>query len=197
MLMWLMSPRRRAAALLGATLLWAPCLLAFVDGPLPGMTGGFGEPSCQACHWAPVVDAPGTRLRVSGFPESYTPGARYRVTVSLEEPDLPRGGFQLAVRFAGGEAAGGQAGALTALDEKAWIVAAGEPPVEYAQHSAAGTRARAGLLTWELAWTAPGAAHPVLLHVAANAANDDASPLGDRVYLRSYGSVPSRPSPDG
>jgi hypothetical protein len=43
----------------------------------------------------------------------------------------------------------------------------------------------------ELRWTAPEEARwPVAAHVAANAANDDDSPLGDFVYTTAAGSRP-------
>lgn len=177
-------PRPRRALALLLALGWAPALLAYVDGPLPAHTGGFGEPTCHACHFDQPLAPPGARLSVAGFPPSYTPGERYLLTLRLDAPGLRRGGFELAVRAAEGEGAGAQAGALSALDERVRILAAGRPAVEYAQHTLAGTRPAAGRLSWRVAWTAPARPAPaVVLHVAANAANDDASPLGDRIVL--------------
>jgi hypothetical protein len=56
--------------------------------------------------------------------------------------------------------------------------------VQYAQHTALGTLAAArGTITWRLEWIAPSDADaPVTIHVAANASNDDESPLGDYIY---------------
>jgi hypothetical protein len=192
-----MAARRAGRSLaLAAVLAGAPLLLSFADGPLPQMTGGFGEPSCHSCHFDRSLDPPGARLAVAGFPPSYTAGRRYRFTVRLEtrEPDPGgRGGFELAVRYAEGEAAGAQAGRLAAGDERVRVIEAGEPAVEYAQHTLEGSRLRDGQLAWAVEWTAPDRpALPVLLHVAANAADGDDSPLGDRVYLVSLPSAPAR-----
>jgi len=189
-----MESRRSGRSLaLVAAMAGAPLLLAFADGPLPALTGGFGEPSCHSCHFDRPLAPPGARLTVAGFPQSYTPGRRYLISVEVETLAPSRGGFQLAVRYASGARAGAQAGGLAVAGEGVQLVAAGEPAVEYAQHTLAGASPRAGRLAWKVAWTAPEApAHPVLLHVAANAANGDESPLGDRVYLASLASTPER-----
>jgi hypothetical protein len=57
--------------------------------------------------------------------------------------------------------------------------------LQFAQHTTAGTIAQPpGALRWALEWTAPQAAPaPVQFNVAANASNDDASPLGDFIYV--------------
>jgi hypothetical protein len=191
-----MAARRAGRSLaLAAALAGAPLLLSYADGPLPQMTGGFGEPSCHSCHFDRPLDPPGARLAVAGFPPSYTPGRRYRFSVRLETREShlgERGGFELAVRYAEGESAGAQAGRLAAGDERVRVIEAGEPRVQYAQHTLAGATPREGGLAWAVEWTAPDQpAHPVLLHVAANAADGDDSPLGDRVYLVSLQSAPA------
>ena len=56
-------------------LLAAPLsLTAFREGPLPNMTGGFGEPSCHQCHLDNPIDAPGGRVTIAGVPPVYAPG---------------------------------------------------------------------------------------------------------------------------
>jgi hypothetical protein len=189
-----MGPGRRSRAALvavAAALAWAPLVAAFIEGPFPATTGGFGEPSCQQCHFDNPLNAPGARLGVSGFPRSYTPGRRYAIAVRLERPGLARGGFQLAVRYADGGPAGLQAGRLAAPDNRVKVIEAGDPAVQYAEHTPAGTAATSGSLGWRVTWTAPaGAGGPVVLHVAANAANDDQSALGDFIYLQTLRSQP-------
>lgn len=58
--------------------------------------------------------------------------------------------------------------------------------VHYAQHTVSGTSVDfrdLPIARWEVGWRAPPEAlGPVVLHAAANAANDDRSELGDRVY---------------
>lgn len=192
--------RRRTpsvAAAVGAGLaLLASVGGAYLDGAPPGHTGGFGEPDCGACHvTGPADDARGSVALTA--PDVFAPGAEYAVEVRLRHPDLARGGFQLSVRFAAGPEAGRQAGGLAVADERAEVVTAGD--VEYARHTAVGTDAdAASWMIWRLRWTAPAkASGAVLFHVAANAANDDDSELGDRIYLASARAEPAEGAPPG
>ncbi len=167
---------------------------SFVEGPFPAVTGGFGEPSCHQCHFDNPMSEPAGRLTVSGVPRTYAPGARYALKIALRRPGLSRGGFQIAARFASGPLAGAQAGSLAPADDRVQVVRdPARPAIAYAQHTVGGTRApRAGELEWTVRWVAPERARdPIVLHVAANAANDDASPLGDFIYVGEARSVPA------
>ena len=169
---------------------------AYADQPLPEHTGGFGEPTCHACHFAEPLNAPGGSLALEGVPPAYTPGATYRLTVRLRKPDMRRGGFQLAGRFADGSAAGQQAGTLRPVDaERVAITPAGSTAVQYAHHTLDGTAlAHPDAAEWTLEWTPPDTARgPVVFHAAANAANDDASAFGDFVYTQQAQSRPAQP----
>lgn len=183
------TARRAVAPSLIATALLAALLAARVysDGPPPAHTGGFGEPSCDRCHFdGPIDTAPGS-LSVAG-PATYQPGERYELTVGLRRPDLTRGGFQLAARYAAGSAAGGQAGSLRANDARVNVVTTeNATAIQYAQHSALGTRAdESGALAWTVVWDAPTDPRgPVIFHAAANASNHDDSEFGDHIYLDS------------
>jgi hypothetical protein len=160
-------------------------LLAYTDAPMPGRTGGFGGPTCHACHTGHPLNAPGGELTIGGLPDRYTPGETYRVTVTLKRAALDRGGFSLASRFASGALARAQAGDWQALDPRVTFHADVQTAVRYAQQTASGSRAAAvGTLTWELDWKAPQDAAPVQFNIAANASNNDASPLGDYIYTR-------------
>ena len=67
--------------------------------------------------------------------------------------------------------------------------------LQFAQHTTAGTMAqpRRRALRWALEWTAPQAAPaPVQFNVAGNASNNDASPLGDFIYVAEIASVAQR-----
>jgi len=65
------------------------------------------------------------------------------------------------------------------------VVADGDRAIFYAEHTAEGTApASPGTARWVVEWTAPAAADVVRFHVAANAANGDASEFGDFIYLR-------------
>jgi hypothetical protein len=163
----------------------APMLLAYVEGPLPGRTGGFGEPTCRACHFDNRLDDPPGTLRLSGVPRSYTPNTAYTITITLARPDLRRGGFELSSRFASGPKAGRQAGTLRPLDRRVQLVSSTDGALQYAQHSQPGTvTTTPGRIQWSVGWIAPARAEgPVVFHAAGNATNDDASALGDYIYL--------------
>jgi hypothetical protein len=184
----------------------AVCALAAVTAPRPGHpyvdrppaahTGGFGEPTCEACHRGEAVDSPGGSLALV-VPATFRPGAEHVLEVRLVRPGMGRAGFELSARFADGERAGRQAGELSpgaAQDGTVRVMAVGA--VSYATHTAAGAeRVEGGEARWRLRWRAPVGDEPpgpVVFHAAANAADYDDSELGDRVYV---GSAVSRPAP--
>jgi hypothetical protein len=163
------------------------------EGPPPGHTGGFGEPTCRACHFDAPEEPEAGGLVLEGVPAAYEPGAEYPLTLVLRDPRLERAGFQLAARFAGegtgagapGGAKGGrQAGRLLASDPRVEVVEHGNPRVLYARQTLEGAAPPArGEASWTVRWIAPEeAAGPVVFHAAANAANDDDSELGDAVH---------------
>lgn len=176
-----------AAALVCGAL--ATAARPYSDGPPPGHSGGFGEPTCHICHGdLPLNGGPGT-LRLAGLPRTYEPGARYTLTLSLNHPGVRRAGFQLTARFLdreSGEAAL-QAGRLAAADEYATIVQTADPAVQYAQHTEAGSRLELpGHARWTLEWWAPAEeGGRVAFHFVGNAANDDDSEFGDHIYADS------------
>ena len=166
----------------GTAVVVASASARHLAGPPLAHTGGFGEPTCQECHFDAPLNAPGGQLRVAGLPEGYEPGLEYELVVALERAGMQRAGFQLAIRFADGA----QAGELIAADQRV-AVAAGEGGVHYAQHTERGAApGEPGRTRWRLLWLAPAAGtrgEEVFLHVAANAANYDDSEFGDFVYL--------------
>ena len=104
----------------------------------------------------------------------FIPGRSYRVTITLKRPEMGRGGFQLAARFADDDGRGRQAGHLRPLDDRVQLVH-GADSIVYALHTESGSvLADQAETSWIVEWVPPDAAAPVTLHVAANAANDDA-----------------------
>ena len=198
--------RRSGLALVAAAAAMLPALLprpagGNAEGPPPGHTGGFGEPTCRACHFDAPEEPEAGALVVEGIPAVYRPGAEYAITVTLRDPRLERSGFQLAARIAGeeigagaaAEAEGGrQAGLLLASGPRVEVIEHGDPPVLYARQTLAGaTPERAGESSWRVRWIAPPEpAGPVLFHAAANAGNDDDSELGDAVHAATARSEP-------
>lgn len=177
-------------AMLAAGAVASPALARRLsDRPPPAHTGGFGEPTCAVCHFDTQADDGRGTIALAGLPAMYAPGQTYQLTVSLSHPDLSAGGFQLSARHAEGGRQGMQAGSLRALDARVDVTGLTELPVQYARHTYDGTRPdSAGVkrTSWRVEWTAPSDGGVVAFHVAANAANDDASPLGDFIYTKAF-----------
>jgi hypothetical protein len=159
-------------------------LYASASDVVPARTGGFGEMTCQQCHWENPLNEPAGRLMLDGIPETYTPGEQYLITVTLARPGIGRAGFQLSAREdAMAMNAGSDAGVLAPIDESLQIVQNDAKRVTYIQHTRKGTTpSEPDVKKWRLQWTAPDTRVPVVFHVAGNASNDDASPLGDFIY---------------
>lgn len=155
--------------------------LRTAEGPPLGFTGGFGEPSCVACHVGSDVNAYGGRVALLGLPGAYEPGTSYALTVLLEAEETSVAGFELASRFATGEVRGRNAGALAPIDTR--VVVSDSSGVSYARQTLDGSvPASSDGASWTLTWVAPTAGGPVTFNVAANSGNADNSPLSDLVY---------------
>ena len=162
--------------------------LRYLEGPPPAHTGGFGEPTCRACHFDVEIQDPRGSVSIEGLPGgSYTPGARYPIQIRLVRPGLRSAGFQIAVR----DAEGGQAGTLQAADDGRSVVTAHQG-IHYGHQNAAGAVGRDSA-RWSLVWVAPPeGAGPIHLHLAANAADGDRSALGDHIYAAEAVIAPGR-----
>lgn len=155
---------------------------AYPLGAPAGVTGAAGEETCVKCHNTNALNAGRTEklgdLALGGFPEKYEPGKAYTVTVELtHEQGRMAFGFQLAARTASG---GMQAGALKPVDSHTQLVS--DKGLQYIGHTREGTFSN----VFEFTWTAPApGAGDVLVGAAGNAADGDASPVGDFIYSTS------------
>jgi hypothetical protein len=178
-----LSPRQWAGLIgaAAAVLCLTRITTASSAGPPPARTGGFGEMTCHECHWEnPINDPPGS-LTFSGVPPTYTPGEAYTITVSVAHAESKRAGFELSARADGQPATSATAGQLRATDPLTRVV--DEKGIAYISQSDVGSKAVTGdTARWTFEWKAPTTGEPVIFHVAANAANGDASPLGDYIY---------------
>ena len=168
---------------------------AFKEGPYPNVTGGFGEQTCHLCHLDNPTNAPGGAVALDGIPPAFAPGQSYPVTVTISRQGLRRGGFEIAARFAGGQHKGRQAGSWQLVDARAQLIpGAVDKALTFVQHNQTGSRAATpGANTWTMEWTAPSASGgTVLFNVAANASNNDDSPLGDYIYVKAVRSTPAK-----
>jgi hypothetical protein len=161
------------------------------DGPPIGFAGGFGEDTCQACHFDGEVNEAAGTVTIEGVPARFVPGESYTLQVSLTTPDLVVGGFMLTVRDGG---SGAQAGALSPVpghEEEVAISVDSESGVHYAHHRVGSSIAQdGGALHWAVTWSAPDRASGVLIHVSALAADGDDSASGDFVFTTATGTSP-------
>lgn len=161
-------------------------LYAFSTGPPPGHTGGFGEPTCQACHDFGPSD--GT-FNILGVPDQYTPGEVYPITVEISQSGQVRWGFQLAARF---QADGSQAGTLEVIDPDLTQIME-QAGIQYIEHTSLGTMNGTpdGPVSWTFNWIAPDTpSDTVQFNAAGNAANGDGTQFGDFIYTDEVTSDP-------
>lgn len=154
-----------------------PAPAAYIYGPPPGHTGGFGEPTCRLCHAEFELNFPGGQVELEGLPVAWIPGHAYPVVVSLQSQEMVVVGFQLSARFADGK----PAGTLRPIGDR--VVVVDSTGVPYAQQAPGGAAPETPeTARWTLEWVAPASGGEVLFHAAANSANGDNSPLGDLIY---------------
>lgn len=161
----------------------AGLLLCNSRGPLPKLTGGFGEGTCAMCH----VNFPlnegrlhGGVFQIDGAPRSYTAGATYPMVVVVGQPGQSRWGFQLSARLAD---SGKQAGRLLSVDGMTQVKEFGG--IQYLEQSAEGTRSGTadGTVEFRFNWIAPDSSEgQVIFNACGNAANSNDSPEGDYIY---------------
>lgn len=139
--------------------------------------GGPGRPDCTACHFESGATAQSPALRITGWPGKAEPGKSYALVLRLEA-ELAAAGFLMRAEKTSDM--GAPAGRFLPADDR---TEAGEGAL---RSTVAGTKPAApGKAEWRFSWQAPGDfTGPVTLYIAAVAADDDRSPLGDRVHLR-------------
>lgn len=197
-----MTPAVRAAPGAGAATRFAfVCLIGALllaaiserhatrDRPPLAVTGGFGEATCQTCHFEAQLDAGTGDLTLDGVPEAYTAGETYALTLTLVQAGLGAAGFEIAARFEKSAAQAGSFAPEPDQNDRAEVTT--EADIQYAHHVRAGTVPTSpDTARWRLLWTAPTDGGPILFHAVGNAANGDDSPLGDFVYSASATSRP-------
>ena len=158
------------------------------EAPPIAHTGGFGEQTCLVCHMDGELNEPGGTLTIEGLPERYEPGRRYALTLIITHPRLRAAGFELSARFANGADSSRQAGSLAVTGDRAAVSTHDATRVQYAHHLRPGTIPPSpGTARWSVSWTAPtSGSGSVVFHAAANAANDNDSPMGDYIYARGF-----------
>ena len=110
---------------------------------------------------------------------TYSAGQRYEISVTLKHSALSTGGFQLAIQ----DIADDPAGKLNADQDDVKTINVDGTGNRYIQHSKPRRKRDDDTdIQWTVVWTAPEGNRELIISVAAVAANDDASALGDSVY---------------
>ncbi len=141
--------------------------------------GGPGRPDCTACHFDAEAIAQSPALRLEGLPERAVSGNTYELALSLKADGLLTAGFLIGAEAHASQGRDASAGDFLSADNR---TQAGEGAL---RSTAEGARPAArGVTEWRFSWHAPeNFVGTVTMHIAGVAANDDLSPLGDRVHL--------------
>ena len=144
-----------------------------------GTHWALNEPDCTVCHFDNDINGQGGTVKLNGVPATYLAGQQYAISVTLEHGVLSTGGFQLAIQ----DIAGKPAGKLNANQDDVKTIIVDGTKQFYVQHSKPQKkRDNDTHIQWTMVWTAPDGNRDLIIGVAAIAANDDASALGDYVY---------------
>lgn len=162
---------------------------AFSSGPPAARTGAPAlgsfpaEPTCTACHTSFALNSgPGT-LSITGLPANYSPNQDVTVTVTLNQADRLRYGFEATALDDQGQ----KAGDLIVTDAARTRIVSGSGNFagrQYIQHIFAGvTPNGTNQNSWTFTWRAPAqSVGRVTFYVAGNAANGNSNNQGDYIY---------------
>ncbi len=154
-------------------------LRAKTDGAPVANTNSPGDGQTCArtgCHSGTASERAG--LISSDIPETgYLSGETYTITVSIDEPDVVKFGFQASPQDAAGELLGVME-VTDAVQTK--IIGGGK----YITHNGTGT-AGTGSKSWSFNWTPEAATGDVTFYTAVNASNNGNNATGDKIYFSS------------
>ena len=174
-------------------------LFSYASGPDPRHTGAPGDQTCAAagCHVGTAVNGGGgSAVLTSSTGNTYTPGQPQTFTLTITDSAARAYGFQASARLDSNPNSG-QAGSFTAGAQQIVLCAngsvmgaAGCPAnnaLQFIEHNRPLTTN-----TISIAWTAPASdVGGVTIYVAANAANNNGSNNGDRIYTTSLKLTPA------
>lgn len=158
---------------------------AKITGPDAGYTDAPGDlGNCTACHDSFEIPnvGPGS-INLSGAPSVYNPGQQYTFSVTVQQNNRHRFGFQLTAL----DQTGNRAGTLASVTSDSQVnPETGVGGRQYIEHTEIGTTATgASSRTWVIRWTAPSTdVGTVSFWFAGNAANDSGDNQGDYIYTK-------------
>lgn len=171
---------------------------AFSAGPPIGRTGAPAlgtfpaELTCQGCHNSFALNTGSGVLSITGLPATYTPGQEVTITITLNQADRARYGFQATAL----DDLGRRAGDLLVTDTERTALADGTGVYagrQYIRQTTAGFQPNGtNQASWSFKWKAPAqTAGRVTLYVAANAANGNGANTIDYIYVSNASMQPA------
>jgi len=157
---------------------------AFSAGPPDGRTGAPGEGNCTQCHSSFPLDSGLGEAYMLDFdePNEYQAEQLHFLTFEVADDGALRWGFEVTIL----DAAGNQAGTLMAADGNVQVSSSNVSGQtrQYAKQTSVGTyQGTSGWASWFVDWIAPaGGTGTVYVYGMANAANNNFSNGGDRIY---------------
>ena len=165
------------ASVMLATIVVSASGIAFPDGAPWGAANPANPDHSASWHWERPARANSQQLELDGLPERVRSGGVYALTVTLSDPTMQISGFQIVA-----EADGQPAGEFSARDERLESALIGTM-----LRTMTPADALAGRVRWQFEWQAPATiGSPVIVYLAASAANNDGSPFGDVIHYQQY-----------
>src|SRR5574337_881358 len=153
-------------------------IFAFSGGPLNGRTGSPADDfkTCKdiGCHNSFALNSGKAAFSISA-PDNYTSGEVVPITVSFNNSNTAKHGFELSAL----DANNNHAGTFSSVDNKTQT---DDGKGNYIKHTSAGS-SQSGNASWNVRWTAPSAEvkKPVTFYAAGNEANGDGTHDGDYI----------------
>lgn len=157
-------------------------------GPATELTGAPGEQTCAtaSCHLGNDVNNGNGAFTLAGLPGTYRPNQEIDLTVTLNQSNRARFGFQITVVDDQGRKAG-ELAVTDALRTQKGIGFVGNNQREYINHTGNGTIPNGtNQGSWPLRWKAPAqSVGRVTFYASGNAANGNGAVTGDFIYTTS------------
>lgn len=163
-------------------------IAASVLGPQNPFSNAPGEGNCTTCHVDFPVNSGDGGITISGLPKNYLPGQQIAVTVTVEQDDALKYGFQMtAINKDGGRV--GTYAFPTPSPNPLQVISGTVNGQErrYIEHTQDGvTPTQFGSKSWNFTFNAPPRrTGKIRFFAAGNAADSDQSTAGDYIYTTS------------
>jgi hypothetical protein len=163
--------------------LWDQPVQAFSSGPPPGHTNAPGEVNCTSCHSSFPLNSGEGSVTINGLPLNYAPGQEISLSVTTNQPDGFRYGFQLTAI----DSTGAQAGTLVLTDTANTQLRTGTVDGDLRQYIEQTFDGAAPVefdkRTWTFNWVAPASnVGPVTFYAAGNGADGNGETTNDFIY---------------